>query len=235
MDPTLLAIIALVLGLALGYFLGHRFGSAPAKAWEARHGERDAEAKDLDEKFRRAIVELAVLSLEPWRPERYDAALDAYLADRYPGVDLRVDEREYGVIPMTDAPLWRESTPRIWAIGTRGGWIQPSSGYAFARMARFAHEVAHALSRPTPRPWRPSPVQQIFNATMLRYVNERPGQAGRVFFDLFARNGAPRTFRFLDEDASLGETLALMWNSPRLPFAGLAVRETAARVTGMRG
>ena len=44
MDPTLIAIIVLVLGLALGYFLGHRFGSAPVKDWQARHGERDAEA-----------------------------------------------------------------------------------------------------------------------------------------------------------------------------------------------
>ena len=33
MDPTLIAIICLILGLGLGYFLGHRFGSAPAKDW----------------------------------------------------------------------------------------------------------------------------------------------------------------------------------------------------------
>jgi len=58
MDPTLIAIIVLVLGLALGYFLGHRFGSAPVKDWQARHGERDAEAKELDAKFRKAIVDL---------------------------------------------------------------------------------------------------------------------------------------------------------------------------------
>ncbi|MEC8771738.1 MAG: DNA recombination protein RmuC, partial [Pseudomonadota bacterium] len=58
MDPTLLAIIALVLGLALGYFLGHRFGSAPVEDWQARHGESEARAKELDEKFRQAIVDL---------------------------------------------------------------------------------------------------------------------------------------------------------------------------------
>ena len=75
MDPTLLAIIALVLGLALGYFLGHRFGSAPVKDWQARHGERDAEAKELDDKFRRAIVELENATVRAERADALDAEL----------------------------------------------------------------------------------------------------------------------------------------------------------------
>ena len=58
MDPTLIAIFAILLGLGLGWFLGHRFGSAPVRDWQARHAERDAAARDLDEKFRKAIVDL---------------------------------------------------------------------------------------------------------------------------------------------------------------------------------
>ena len=77
MDPTLIAIIVLVFGLALGYFLGHRFGSAPLKDWQARHGESEARAKELDEKFRQAIVDLENASV---RAERADA-LDGELRD----------------------------------------------------------------------------------------------------------------------------------------------------------
>jgi len=47
-------IFALVAGLALGWFAGSR----PVADWRARHGQRDTEARELDEKFRRAIVEL---------------------------------------------------------------------------------------------------------------------------------------------------------------------------------
>lgn len=184
---------------------------------------------------REAIVELAVLSSSPWDRAAYDERLSVYLAQRYPGVEFEITEREYGVIPMTDAPLWRASAQRVWAIGTRGGWVQPSSGYAFARTAKLAAEVARRLDSPHPRPPVPSTIQQVFNATMLRFVNEHPGRAGEVFFELFVRNGAPRTFRFLDEAADLGETLRVMWNSPRLPFASLAARETLARVGGLRG
>ena len=50
-----LAIIALLIGLAIGWFIGGR----PVAEWQDRYARRDGEARDLDEKFRRAITELA--------------------------------------------------------------------------------------------------------------------------------------------------------------------------------
>ena len=56
-------LIALVLGmLVVGTTLGWFFGSRPAADLRERLSSRDAEAKELDEKFRRAITELATLS-----------------------------------------------------------------------------------------------------------------------------------------------------------------------------
>ncbi len=76
MDPTLLALIALVFGLALGYFLGHRFGSTSAKDWQARHGERDAEARELSEKLSRMTPELATMSERAARADALSETLD---------------------------------------------------------------------------------------------------------------------------------------------------------------
>ncbi|MCB2073350.1 MAG: DNA recombination protein RmuC [Novosphingobium sp.] len=59
MDPTLLALIVLVFGLAAGAAFGWFFGSRPVADWRARFEVRDGEARELDEKFRRAITELA--------------------------------------------------------------------------------------------------------------------------------------------------------------------------------
>lgn len=182
---------------------------------------------------RKALVELAVLSKSVWQRERYDAALDEYLSDRY-DEPYRIEEREYGVIPMTDEPLWRDGTARAWKIGTAAGWVQPSSGYAFTRCARFADEVARALLSARPTPWRPSRVQQVFNSTMLRYVIDYPERAGAVFGRLFARNGAALTFAFLDESAGMSDTLRLMWRSPRTAFAVRALRELGLRSLGSK-
>ncbi|WP_271077396.1 DNA recombination protein RmuC [Aurantiacibacter sp. MUD61] len=64
--------IALVIGAGLGWF----FGSRPVADWKARHAERDAEAKALDEKFRKAIVDLENATVRAERADGLEKRLD---------------------------------------------------------------------------------------------------------------------------------------------------------------
>ncbi len=66
-----LVIAALVIGIALGWF----FGSRPVADWQARFAARDAEAKELDGRFRRAITELAAESEKGKQAEALAAEL----------------------------------------------------------------------------------------------------------------------------------------------------------------
>ena len=59
MDPTFLALIALVLGLVAGLVAGWFFASRPLADLRSRFEVRDGEARDLDDRFRRAITDLA--------------------------------------------------------------------------------------------------------------------------------------------------------------------------------
>ena len=67
MDPLALivVVVALLLGLAAGWFLGMR----PVGEWKARLATREAEARELDEKFKALIRDLAAASM---RAERVD-------------------------------------------------------------------------------------------------------------------------------------------------------------------
>jgi DNA recombination protein RmuC len=71
MLATFVALGALVIGAGLGWF----FGSRPVAEWKARHGERDREARELDEKFRKAIVELENASVRATRADELSAEL----------------------------------------------------------------------------------------------------------------------------------------------------------------
>ncbi len=66
----------LLLGLAGGFALGWFLGGRPVAEWRERHAQRDVEARDLDEKFRRAITELAGASERAKRADELAVQLD---------------------------------------------------------------------------------------------------------------------------------------------------------------
>ena len=75
MDPLVLALVvtaALCAGALLGYIVGGR----PVADWKVRHTERDAQARDLDEKFRKAIVDLENATVRAERADALSADLD---------------------------------------------------------------------------------------------------------------------------------------------------------------
>lgn len=64
MDPTILAIIALVLGLILGAVAGWFFGSRPVTDARARLAEAERTAGEREDEFKRAISELGTAQIE---------------------------------------------------------------------------------------------------------------------------------------------------------------------------
>ena len=62
MDSLALILIAIAVlaGIAVGWFLGSR----PVADWKARHGERDAQAREHEAQFRQAIAELGQARIE---------------------------------------------------------------------------------------------------------------------------------------------------------------------------
>ena len=72
MEYAILGIVALVIGLGIGWFVGSR----PAAEWRARHAERDAEAKELSERLSRMTPELAAMSERAARADALAESLD---------------------------------------------------------------------------------------------------------------------------------------------------------------
>ncbi len=67
-----LLLVALLAGVAIGWFLGTR----PIADWRSRHGEKEGECKTLTEKLSRIVPELATMSERAERADRLAAQLD---------------------------------------------------------------------------------------------------------------------------------------------------------------
>lgn len=77
MEAALFVLVALIVGLGLGWFSGRR----PLADWQARLAEREKAFAELDERFRRAITDLAGASERAVRADALAQALDHARAD----------------------------------------------------------------------------------------------------------------------------------------------------------
>jgi lycopene beta-cyclase len=169
---------------------------------------------------RRALIEYTIFSADLFKPHEYDRALGDYI-ERVRGIpDYRINAVENGIIPMTDRPFPRRISAHVMAIGTRGGLIKPSSGYGFLRMQQDASAIVRSLAE-TGIPFNvpPTPLRfRINDSVMLQVMYRHGGIMADVFTGLFKENGAKSIFSFLDETASLTETLHTMTSVPMWPF-----------------
>ncbi|MFN0013873.1 MAG: lycopene cyclase family protein [Saprospiraceae bacterium] len=169
----------------------------------------------------RALVEFTVFSPALLAPETYNHELHRYMND-YLGIsDFRIEEQEFGVIPMTDYPFPATQKGKTIHIGTAGGFVKPSSGYAFKRTQRKARAFAGAWERTgkpdagmLQSPW----IFRQFDGIFLRVLQEQNELGTRIFSDLFRKLPPALVLRFLDEDSSACENLRLVSAPPARPF-----------------
>ncbi|MEW2297921.1 lycopene cyclase family protein [Streptomyces sp. NPDC006743] len=167
-----------------------------------------------------ALVEYTEFSRHVLTPQCYEAAVRHY-ADEV----LRLGERqvlatETGVIPMTDAPIPRQTGASVFRIGAAGGATRPATGYTFAGLQRQTRAVADALRRgcrPVP-PAAHTRRSRAMDAVLLRALDSGRADGPELFARLFTRVPMTRLLRFLDGDTRLHEDLSVGLHAPVGPM-----------------
>jgi lycopene beta-cyclase len=170
---------------------------------------------------RRALVEYTLFSENVLAEAEYKTALQAYIGEVLGLTRYEIAGSEFGVIPMTDYPFPRRLGRRILAIGTRGGRVKPSTGYAFRRIQADTARILRSLEaygHPFRIPADP-PQHRLYDTTMLRMMQKRPERMGDILRTMFEKNPVDRVFRFLDETIGPAETLRLFFSLPVLDFS----------------
>jgi len=168
----------------------------------------------------RALVEYTLFSPHLLPQGEYEAALQGYLREELKGSQYRLLSREHGVIPMTDRPFPRRLGRHILAIGTRGGRVKPSTGFAFARIQRDSLSIVESLLRSAhPFAIQPDPLRfRFYDALMLEVIAAEPERGRAVLSAIFGRNPIPAVLRFLDDRSSLRDDLGVIAANRPGPF-----------------
>ncbi|MCC6461236.1 MAG: lycopene cyclase [Saprospiraceae bacterium] len=169
----------------------------------------------------RALVEFTVFSPALLAAEAYGAALRDYLRQYLGVTDFSIVEEEFGVIPMTDFPFPARREGRLIHIGTAGGFVKASSGYAFKRTQRKIRALVDAWEKngvPDPAYLRSPWLFRAFDSIFLRVLANQNALGRRIFSDLFRQLPPALVLRFLDEDSTFVENLRLVSAPPTWPF-----------------
>ncbi|MFZ4427755.1 MAG: lycopene cyclase family protein [Saprospiraceae bacterium] len=162
-----------------------------------------------------ALVEYTVFSTELMPRDHYDGALERYLGQTVPIGPYTVQEEEHGVIPMFSLARPSKGGLRIVEIGTLGGAVKPTTGYAFLRIQAQARALARQLAagRTPEVPSYPARFR-FYDGLLLHLLQTRGSEAARIFDALFQRNPFPRILRFLDEQSRVDEEAAIFSTLP---------------------
>ncbi len=178
-----------------------------------------------------ALVEFTVFSPALLAADTYDQELRQYLRDYLKIADFNIEEEEFGVIPMTDFPFPARQEGRVIHIGTAGGFVKASSGYAFKRTQRKVRAFADAWERtgsPDARVFQSPWIFRIFDSIFLRVLHNRNELGSVIFRKLFQKLPSALVLRFLDEDSSALDNLRLVSAPPAGPFLRALFHNLAA-------
>src|SRR5699024_3670071 len=147
-----------------------------------------------------ALLEYTVFSDQTLPKKEYEEKLSLYLNNRFElsPVSYQIIRKEYGVIPMEDRPFIPWYKPHVMNIGSQGGMVKPSTGYAFMRIQKQTQCIVHGLiteGRPPPSPTGPKRFK-AYDLWLLQILHDHPEQALRIFHHLFKRNTIDQVFRF---------------------------------------
>jgi len=164
-----------------------------------------------------ALVESTYFSPLPFPLTRYQNDIQHYLDQRYGSIKMEILRTETGTLPMQVNYGLTSHHPRILPIGTRAGWLKPSTGYGFLSIQRAVHQLTEAMQE-TSFPQSPASQSIYFrwlDQIFLSFIQSNFEKAPQIFHQLFTKAPTDSLIRFLGECATVKEVIQVMNCLPR--------------------
>jgi lycopene beta-cyclase len=163
-----------------------------------------------------ALVESVYIGLQSLPEAEHRRLVASYLSKEYGVQSFDEVYIERGCIPMQLLSM-KQPDKRHYQIGTRGGLVRASTGYAFASIHRFSEGLSKALAvnqLPEP-PKTMSAKAKLLDQVLLGYLRQRPKDGPLLLSSLFERVNADVVVRFLADCSSLADDAAIFAAMPR--------------------
>lgn len=175
----------------------------------------------------KALVEFTIFSDNLISDLEYEFYLKKYIEEtlkvgeyQIKPEEYQISETEFGIVPMSDEPHEVSPMPKVIRIGTSGGYVKASTGYSFQRSQRFLQRLVKSLEQNIdikngmiPNHWK-----GFLDTVLLNVMLKNRTPQDEIFTRLFKYNKPSKVLKFLDEDTSFLEDIALIHTVPKPPF-----------------
>lgn len=174
---------------------------------------------------RQALVEYTLFSSNLLEQDQYDEGLQSYITGALNISSFSVLEKEFGVIPMTNFRFSSHHN-KIINIGTAGGQTKGSSGYTFNFIQKHSKAIVDALIAKANPFVQASPKRfNFYDGVLLNVLNDGAVTGRKIFTDLFKKNPVQKVLKFLDNETSFAEELAIISTLPTMPFLKSGIKQ----------
>ena len=173
-----------------------------------------------------AMIEFTLFTDELIEDKDYEEKLKQYIHEFLKIKDYKIIEKEKGVIPMTDFPFYKKNKKSVTKIGTAGGWVKPSSGYAFKNCERYSYKLIEnikANKKPSASLFHSR--YRWYDALLLDILKNKNELITSLFSMMFKKNSIQEIFTFLDDEGSLKSDLKIIKSFDPFPFLAALIRK----------
>lgn len=180
----------------------------------------------------KALVELTYFSDTLLLEHQYNAGIVSYLKKHIKG-EYKVLDTEQGKIPMQQNVFSKVGPNGEINIGTLGGLVKESTGYAFKRIKRDSEILALAYFSGK-KPIRVSETDRFhfYDALLLWIIKNEPRHCTKIFKKLFQHNKMEQILKFLDQKTTLLQEIRIFATLPTIIFLKALVNHVFRRRIG---
>lgn len=165
---------------------------------------------------RKALVESTMFSKKIANKEFYSNAILKYLKRYFKLDEFTKSNHEKGVIPMH---YISQNSEGIYNIGTRGGAVRPSSGYAFTFIQKQVFQiVSQLINGRTVSTNIHKKIDLFLDNIFINVINEFPLLAPKIFSSLAKTLNGDEWAKFMSGNSTLLTTCKIILSMPKLPF-----------------
>ena len=173
-----------------------------------------------------ALLEYTLFSKDVLSKKEYENEIENYI-QKLGITDYEIIEKEYGNIPMTCFPFWKNNSKNIINIGSAGGWSKASTGYTFKNSVKKSKQLVQFLQHESDfTKFHKIDKFWFYDLLLIDILYHTNQHGSTIFSSMFKTGKATLIFKFLDEETSFWEDLQVIWMCPK----GLFIKALLKRI-----